>query len=179
VVAAVNPRVGEPAGTASPAVVLLDTSQFLVDVTVNEVDVAQLAVDQPVNVTVEALPDALLTGKVSRIAPTGTVQGGAVNYTVRIALDKTENELRSGMSATVQVTVAKVNDVLLAPNWAISRNRRTGQAFLSIKEADTLSEIPIETGLRGDTHTEIKAGAQAGEVAAISTKRETPFGDGN
>ncbi|MGQ0600646.1 MAG: efflux RND transporter periplasmic adaptor subunit [Anaerolineales bacterium] len=166
--------VGEPA--SGFAIVLLDASQFVLDITVNEVDVAQLAVGQVVNVTVDALPDAPLTGAVQRIAPTSTVVGGAVNYLVRIALDRTGSALRAGMSATVEVTTAEATDVVLAPNWAIRRDRQTGQAFLSLKRGDTLEEAPIETGLRGESYTEVKGGAEAGDEAAVSTKRETPFG---
>ncbi len=177
-VSAVNIRVGEPAGTGAPAVVLLDTARFQLDVTVNEVDVAQLAVGQPVRVTVEALPGTALTGKVQRIAPTSVVQGGAVNYVVRIVLDETQAGLRAGMSATVEVTVARVTNVVLAPNWAIRRDRQTGQAFLSVQRGDALVEVPIETGLRGEALTEVVSGAQPGEVAAISTRRELPIGGG-
>jgi HlyD family secretion protein len=174
VVSTVNAKVGEPA--SGIAVTLLDLTQFLLDVTVNEVDVAQLALQQPVQVTVDALPEAPLTGVVQRIAPSSTVVGGAINYVIRIALDKSEAALRSGMSATVEVTVAEVDDVVLAPNWAIRRDRQTGQAFLSVRSGEELKEILIETGLRGDSYTEVKSGAQPGDEAAISTQRETPFG---
>jgi HlyD family secretion protein len=174
VIATVNATVGEPANGI--AFVLLDTGQFLLDITVNEVDVAQLAVGQAVNVTVDALPDAPLTGAVQRLAPVSTVVGGAVNYLVRIALDETDSALRAGMSATVEVTTAEATDVVLAPNWAIRRDRQTGQAYLSLKRGDVLEEVPIETGLRGESYTEVKGGANAGDEAAVSTRRETPFG---
>jgi HlyD family secretion protein len=174
VIAIVNARAGEP--SAGVAFVLLDTSTFLLDVTVNEVDVAQLAVQQPVHVAVDALPDAPLTGVVQRIAPTSTVVGGAVNYLVRIALDRSEAALRSGMSATVEVTTAEVTDAVLAPNWAIRRDRQTRQAYLSVKNGEALKEVPIETGLRGESYTEVKSGANPGDEAAVSTRRDTPFG---
>lgn len=179
VVSAVNIRAGEPAVAGVPAVVLLDTDRFRLDVTVNEVDVARLAVDQQVKVTVEALPDTPLTGRVERIAPISVVQGGAVNYLVRILLDETEAGLRAGMSATVEVTVARVTGVVLAPNWAIRRDRQTGQAFLSVQRGEALVEVPIETGLRGETLTEVISGAQPGDIAAVSTRREAPLGGGN
>ena len=178
-VSTVNIRAGEPVGSGSAAVVLLNTGQFVLDVTVNEVDVAQLAVGQLVSVTVDALPDQPLSGAVERLAPSATVVGGAVNYVVRVVLDSPEAGLRAGMSATVQVTVAEVQDVLLAPNWAIRRDRQTGQAYLSVQTGETLAEVPIQTGLRGDTYTEVRSGAAAGDVAAVSTQRVTPFGDGS
>lgn len=178
-VATVNVKAGEPIGSSVPALVLLDTRRFLLEVTVNEVDVAQLAVGQPVSVSVDALPNLALGGSVERIAPTGTVQGGAVNYIVRVALAESEAPLRAGMSASVQVTVAEADDVVLAPNWAIRRDRQTGQAYLSIQAGETLQEVPIETGLRGESYTEVLSGVEPGAVAAISTRRETPFESDN
>lgn len=179
IVSAVNIRVGEPAVAGVPAVVLLDADRFRLEVTVNEVDVARLAVGQPVKVAVEALPDTPLTGRVERIAPVSVVQSGAVNYVVRILLDETEARLRAGMSATVEVTVARVTNVVLAPNWAIRRDRQTGQAYLSVQRGDELVEVPIETGLRGETLTEVISGAQPGDIAAVSIRRELPIGGGN
>jgi HlyD family secretion protein len=176
VVSVVNAKVGEPA--SGPVITLLDIRRFQLDVTVNEVDVTQLSNGQPVSVTVDALPDLPLSGTVSRIAPTAVVVGGAVNYTVRVTLAQSAAALRSGMSATVQVTIAEVRDVVLAPNWAIRRDRRSGQAFLSVRGADGLPhEVQIETGLRGDDYTEIRSGAAAGDEAAISTVRENLFDD--
>lgn len=178
VVAAVNIKAGEPANAGAAALVLLDPSQFRLDVTVSEVDVAQLAAGQLVSVTVDALPDAPLGGVVERLAPTPTLVGGAVNYIVRVLLSEAAAGLRSGMSATVQVTVAEVRDVVLAPNWAIRRDRQSGQAFLSVQAGETTQEVPITTGLRGEVYTEIRAGAQAGDTAAIDTAGLTPLGAG-
>jgi len=175
-VAVVNAKVGEPSGTGGAPVSLIDISRFLLDVNVNEVDVAQLAVGQTVNVVVDALPSAALTGRVQSIAPTSIVIGGAVNYTVRVALEPTEAPLRTGMSATVEVTVAEATDVVLAPNWAIRRDRQTGQAFLSVRRNGEISEVPIETGLRGAEYTEVVSGAQAGDEAAINSSAAQPFG---
>jgi multidrug efflux pump subunit AcrA (membrane-fusion protein) len=88
VVAAMNLVVGEPA--VSPAVTLMDLSRFRITVNVDEVDVSQLEVGMPAVVTVDALPDVTLTGKVERIGVAATSTGGAVYYPVVIALDPTD-----------------------------------------------------------------------------------------
>lgn len=171
VVAVVNLKAGELTGTA-PAVVLIDVSQFHLDVTVDEVDVAQLAVGQGVSITVDALPGVPLSGKVDGLAPTAVGASGIVNYAVRLVLDPTEAPLRAGMSATAAITVAEAREVVLFPNWAIRRDRRTGQAYASLKVGEVLQEVEIETGLRGESYTEILSGVNVGDVAAISTERE-------
>jgi HlyD family secretion protein len=173
VVGSVGAKAGEPAGAGAAAIVLLDISRFHLDVSVDEVDVAQLAVGQPVSVTVDALPGVVLGGRIERLAPSATAAGGLVNYTVRLGLDDTASALRAGMSATAQIVVAEAYDVVLVPNWAIRRDRRTGQAYASLKTGETLSEVPITTGLRGEQYTEVLAGVAPGDVAAVSTARET------
>ncbi len=174
VVAEVNAKAGEAASSLAPAVVLLDSGQFHLDVTVDEVDVAQLAIGhaQAVTITVDALPGVSLGGKVDRLAPTATIVGGVVNYAVRLALDPTQAPLRAGMSATAEIVVAEARDVVLVPNWAIRRDRRTGQAYASLKVGDGLVEAPIETGLRGEAYTEVLGGVKEGDIAAVSTERE-------
>jgi HlyD family secretion protein len=173
VVASVGVQAGEPAGPGVPVVVLLDLARFHLDVTVDEVDVAQLVEGQPASVTVDALPGVLVGGRVERIAPTAGTTAGLVSYTVRLGLDDTAEALRTGMSATAQIIVAEARDVVLVPNWAIRRDRRTGQAYASIKSGEALIEVPITTGLRGEAYTEVLAGVTEGDVAAVSTARDT------
>ncbi len=172
VVATVNARPGEPALPAAAALTVLDASRFHLDVSVDEVDVAQLALEQPVSVRVEALPGVTLSGQVERLAPTATAVEGLVNYTVRLVLDPAEAALRAGMSATAEIVVAEAHDVVVVPNWAIRRDRRTGQAFASLQRGEALVEVPITTGLRGESYTEVLTGVAEGDVAAISTQRD-------
>ena len=174
VVATVAARAGEPAVPAVPAMTLLDASRFHLDVSVDEVDMAQLAVDQEVTVLLEALPGVVLSGRVDRLAPTAIVVEGLVNYTVRLVLGESDaaTDLRAGMTATADIVVAEVNDVVVVPNWAIRRDRRTGQAYASLKQGEALVEVPITTGLRGETYTEVLSGVEEGDIAAISTERE-------
>jgi HlyD family secretion protein len=172
VVSAVNVKAGEPASTLAPALILLDRRHYHLDVSVDEADVAKLAVGQPASVAADALPGVTLTGTVERIAPTATVAGGVVNYAVRIVLAPTDAALRVGMSATADIVVAQAEGVLLVPNWAIRRDRRTGQAYASLRVGGELVEVEIETGLRGEAYTEVTRGVKEGDVAAISTARE-------
>jgi HlyD family secretion protein len=173
VVASVGVRPGEPAvGTAASAIVLLDATRFHLDVTVDEVDVARLSTGQAVTVRIDALPNSPVSGRVDRLSPLATGSGGLVNYVVRLALESTAAPLRAGMSATAEIVVAEVNDAVLVPNWAIRRDRRTGQAYASMMVENHLVELPIVTGLRGDAYTEVLEGVEPGETAAISTARD-------
>jgi HlyD family secretion protein len=78
-VAAVNITADEMASAGPlPAITLLDTSRFHITVSVDEIDVGQLATGQTTQVTLDALPDVEISGVVERIAPAATIEGGVV-----------------------------------------------------------------------------------------------------
>jgi HlyD family secretion protein len=172
VVAAVNIRAGQAANNALPAIVLADASHFYLDVAVDEVDVARVGVGQLVTVTLDALPNALLSAVVEKIAPTATNTQGVVSYLVRLSLAPSDAPLRGGMTATAAIVVAEARDVVLVPNWAIRRDRQTGQAFVGLLRNGVVEDAPVTLGLRDETYSEILRGVNAGDVAAVDTTRE-------
>ena len=172
VVAAVNLKLGESAGGGQAAFVLVDNSLFHIDVTVDEVDVARIAIGQPLKVTLDALPGQAINGKVDQIAPTATVNGGVVSYAVRLVLDSTDAPLRAGMSATADIVVDRATNVVLIPNWAIRRDRDTGEVLASVLKDGKPVEVPVTLGLRNETFSEVKDGVNAGDTVAVSTLRE-------
>jgi HlyD family secretion protein len=172
VVAAVNLQVGQAASSVLPAIVLADTSRFYLDVSVDEVDVAQVQASQTVTVTLDALPNEALRAVVDRIAPSATVNNGVVSYAVRLALEPGEAALRGGMTATAAIAVDEVREVVVVPNWAIRRDRDTGAAFASVLRDGALHEVPVELGLRDEAVSQVLRGLTAGEVVAVQTTRE-------
>jgi multidrug efflux pump subunit AcrA (membrane-fusion protein) len=83
-----------------------DMSTLRVETTdLSEVDVARVAVGQPVNVTFDALKGQPLAGKVTRIAPMSSASQGGVNYTVIVELDQLDPALKWGMTAFTDITI--------------------------------------------------------------------------
>ena len=74
-------------------------------VDLTELDVARVAEGQPVVVTVDALPDAPLSGHVARIDEQSEDYRGDVVYPVIVALDGDTTALRWGMTAMVEIDV--------------------------------------------------------------------------
>ena len=70
----------------------------------NEIDVAQLKIGDTAIVTFDALPDVVIDGTVTRIAPKDS-EGSGVNYPVVIELAEIPNGLRWGMTAFVDVEI--------------------------------------------------------------------------
>lgn len=163
VIADIGLTVGEnpPAG---PAMVLIDTTNYYVDVAIDETDVVKVQVGQPTALVFDALPDAQIDGRVTRISVTPTIAGQLVTYLVRVTLDPTADPVRVGMTATARIVVNELNDVVLLRNRFIRIDRATQEAFAIVELEDgTFSEVLIVLGLRNDTHSQVVSGLQPGQ----------------
>jgi HlyD family secretion protein len=85
---------------------LADLSSFQIQTSdLSEIDAARVALDAPVTVTFDALPEVVVPGHVARIAPRAS-EGSGVNYTVWIQLDEIPEGLMWGMTAFVDIEAA-------------------------------------------------------------------------
>ena len=99
----INLEIGQLAGPEMWAVQLADLSEFHVETSdLTELEVVKISKGQYVEIKPDALPNAVLTGSVERIAQSFETQAGDIVYTVEIDLTDTDPSLIWGM--TVEVT---------------------------------------------------------------------------
>jgi len=164
VVADVNAKVGELVTTA-PVVNLIDITKFAVEITVDEVDVAQVAVGQSVAVLVDALGEPALQGTVVRIAPQATINNGVVSYKVTVEATPDQRVAKSGMTASAQIITAQAKNAIGLPRAAV--HLVDGVQKVTVVKNGVREVRTVETGVRGDDLVEIKSGVVAGDVIEI------------
>jgi len=135
VVTKIRKEVGEMAlGSTFQADVLLvisDLSMMEVVVEVDETDVVDIELFDPVKVEVDAIQDTVFEGRVSRIAHSALVTGQGTqeqvtNFEVVVTLDinpearRIDPRIRPGMSATATITTALHTSVVAAPIQALT-----------------------------------------------------------
>ena len=99
-------RAGEMLAPGQTALALGDLTLLRVETTdLSEVDVARVAVGQPVNVTFDAIKGRTLKGRVTHIAPMSSAGQAGVNYTVIVELDQLDPALKWGMTAFTDIQV--------------------------------------------------------------------------
>ena len=168
VVAQINLTVGEPPSSENPALILVDTSQYYVDLAIDETDVVDVEVGQQVNLHLDALPDSEIAGEISRVALTPTIAAQLVTYPVRVTLDAGNEPIRIGMSATATIIVDEVPDTPILPNRFLRIDRATQQAFVTIERSTgRFEEVPVELGLRNETESQIVEGIEAGQRVVL------------
>ncbi len=101
-VTSVDVKPGEWVTVGQPAMVLADLDNLMVETTdLSEIDVVNISVGQNVQVSVDALPDLSLTGKVISIGDAFDETRGDITYPVLIELDETDPRLKWGMTTLV------------------------------------------------------------------------------
>ena len=108
-VGAVMVEEGETVMAGAPVLMIGDLTALQVETDdLSEVDITEVAVGQEVKITVDALPDLELHGRVSEIAPMAEERAGDIVYTVTIDLQEgLKAGLRWGMTAYVDILVGE------------------------------------------------------------------------
>jgi HlyD family secretion protein len=158
-------------GTASSSsfMVIGDDSAMAVVVPFAESDAARVAFNQDANITFDAAPNVTISGKVVAVATSATVSSGVVNYYATISLNQAGKGLREGMTSNATVIVSVATNALVVPNLAITR--LGGQAYVNAYSNGQQVQTAIETGVVGDTYTEVTGGLNQGEQVVIPTLR--------
>jgi HlyD family secretion protein len=101
------------AGTVISTVADLGT--MLVKAGINEVDIGKIHLGQESRVTLDAFPRVLFNGTISRIAPAARLDDQVKVFDVEIALEKLGVELRTGMTANLEIRGEIREQVLTVP----------------------------------------------------------------
>lgn len=88
-------------------------------VDVDEADVGRVEPGQEATFTVDAYPDRVFPARITQVRFAAKNTDGVVTYETVLAVNNPELLLRPGMTATADITVARVADALLIPNAAL------------------------------------------------------------
>lgn len=163
-----NVDVGNNYTQGNTVFTIADTSGFVVDATVNEYDIANIAQGLPANIKFEATGDEEFGGEVTfvSIASEGSISGqnpqaaqgtsGVANYKIKIKLNDKDDRLRVGMTAKASVILDSVANVLSVPYDCIQQDDK-GKDFVAVVNKDgTKKNVYVTTGLESDYYVEIK-----------------------
>ena len=155
--------VGIQNSPGSTLMTISDLSVITAEVKVDETDIVSVKLDQPTEVTIDAIPGKTFKGKVTEIgniavvrstglatSQTTTSSQEAKDFKVVVTLEEPPANLRPGLSATTKITTATRQSVLAIPIQA-----------LTIRQKSELEEH------KGD-----KGAAQAAAPAPADKKKE-------
>lgn len=145
----------------------LDT--MTVTIAVDEKDIASVKTGMTAQLTMNALPDETFEGQVTRVAQTGSGNGGSSKFDVEITLSR-ESDMLPGMSTTAQLTLYEKMDVLTLPVAALRDEGGKTLVYTGKdkKTGEPANPVEVTTGLSDGENVEILSGIDGGTTVYYS-----------
>jgi macrolide-specific efflux system membrane fusion protein len=176
-VAELNGAVGDTVGAASAAsssssdsgsafVVLANLHRLRLPVSLSESDIGKVRKGQSATVTINAASGEKVAARVTKVGilSSSSTAGatGAVSYPVTLTLDQSTRGIKAGMSATADIVVAQASG-LMVPTQALRGSTVT------VQRNGRRGTQRVETGVVGDSVTQVVSGLQAGDKVVVSS----------
>lgn len=172
-------------------------TEMQVEANVDEADIGQVKVGQPVTFTVDAFPEDVFTGTVKQVRLEPTVTSNVVTYTVIIDAPNPEEKLFPGMTASVSIIVNKevgvsvpMEALYFTPDMSMMEiMKKKGMEFKGlyanqeeltqslrdvesktvwVKHQNIVEQKKVKTGLNDGAKALIEEGVREGEEVVIS-----------
>lgn len=133
-------------------------------VPVDESDISSVKTGMLAEITVNALPEEVFEGEITKVAKTGSGNGGSSKFDVEITLDR-QGEMLSGMSASAVISLYEKMDVLTLPAAALTEDGGKTVVYTALdkKTGEPVSPVEVTTGLSDGETVEILSGLQSGD----------------
>jgi HlyD family secretion protein len=161
------PLPGDQATATSLAFREDDLSNLLIDVQVSEVDINNIALNQPVTFSLDAIAGKTYHGQVTEVSQAGDTTSGAVNFTVTAKMTDGDTQVKPGMTAAVTIVTNQVNGQLLVPNRAV--RLVDGNQVVYILKNGQPQPVQIKLGASSDTSSVvIDGGLKEGDLIILN-----------
>jgi multidrug efflux pump subunit AcrA (membrane-fusion protein) len=166
-------KVGDELHYGIAVIELPDLSQMRVTSYLNEARVSLLEVDSRCEVRVDAFPDTLYAGSVTRINVLGRELPDAPGVKVfdfEVAVDGRDPDLRPGMTATLVVRVDEIADATYAPIETVHSDSRG--FFVYRRNGSRFERVPVALGRQNEFHVVLLSGVSPGDELALRAPAE-------
>jgi HlyD family secretion protein len=162
--------VGELVNTDSNLFTLYDDDSVTMETTLSEDEVASIALDDIVNISLTAFEDVTYQGIISEISDaTYNSDTGLNEYTVVVTVTGDVSDLYESMSGQVTFITKETKEVLYVNNRAITRKGLKSYVSYYDENGNVLSK-EVTTGFSDGIQVEIIEGLSEGDVVLIESK---------
>jgi RND family efflux transporter MFP subunit len=169
--------------SSGTSVATIITKERVAEISLNEVDAADVKVGQKATLTFDAVEELSITGEVAEVDALGTVTQGVVTYNTKIIFDTTDERVKPGMSVSASIITDIKQDVILVSSSAIKSSGEISYvempsvtaaadsvgALSGVVLASPLRQQVVEIGLTNDSETEITSGLSEGDQIITRT----------
>lgn len=163
VVAAKNVKVGEFISNATASYVVVDNSNYTVEVDVNENVIGKVMIGDNTKIYINSISQEALSGKIIAAAPSADMK--KQTYLVKIAIENPPAAVKGGMFADVKLILNKAENCIVAPLTSVME--LDGKKYVFVLKGDKVAKKEVSTGVFNDKEVQITSGIAANETIVI------------
>ncbi len=145
---------------------MADLTRVRVRAFVDEPDLGSLAVNQAVQVTWDALPDKIWTGRVEQVPKQVVPRGSRSVGEVLCSVNNSKVELLPNVNVEVRILIHEVHDAIVVPRAAVRSQK--GQRFVFLYDGEAIHRRDIQVGVASSANYQVLSGLQLGDRVAES-----------
>ena len=158
----------------SGQVVSVGSAVPVVSVFASEYDADLVDVGQNATIELDAI-NAVFEGSVLSIGQVARSLSGIKQYEVLVEVNEIPEGARFGMSATAEIEVERSGSVLAVPfNSLIGETPEVKVLVKNASGGQTVTNVSVKLGIRGDSLVEITDGLKAGDLVIIGLAGDVP-----
>jgi RND family efflux transporter MFP subunit len=147
---------------------LPDLSKMQVVTAVHESILDEIRTDLPALIRIEAFPDRVYRGSVKSVAVMAEQQSADTKvYKTVVTIDDQVTGLKPGMTAVVDISVARIKDVLTVPVQAIVQVGKDTWCYVQDEDGN-VRQTDVEVGRTNDKFVEIRKGLDEGDQVVLN-----------
>jgi HlyD family secretion protein len=173
-----KPQVGDTPWPGQDLMELPDLSTMLLKTQVSEVDGDKVKNDQVTYVTLDAFPDTVFRGKVTRvgtIAKKKDYQSDINVFEVEVTLDGADPRLKPGMSAKGEIIAEEIPNSIWLPIESVFE--KDGKTVVYVTGGGRPQKKEVRVGKRNDTSIIIKEGLKGDELVCLQDPTQKTEGE--
>lgn len=177
VVGKVDVKAGEIVTALKDIVTIVSSSKYEIKANIAEVDIAQVKIGDHATVTLDAYgSEQKFDAIVVSVDLAETVVSNVTTYVATLHFAQSDDRIKAGMTAGVDIVSDKKDGALVVPQRAISLNK-AGQKVVKVLKSQGKKQVTEErlviTGLSGsDGMIEIVEGVSEGDVVILGEKKK-------
>lgn len=165
-------------GTLIATVARMDSMYVYAEV--DEVDIGQVRIGQAAKVVPDAFPEEVFRGAVLRVAPLAKVEQNVTTFNVTVIVANANRKLKAGMNATVDLTVADRQEVLLVAKEAVKDFAEIRAQMMTLNAADSSMGQRRQEGANDSSRAQWRTRmAESGGMPRDEGARRSGFGEGS
>src|SRR5689334_9970843 len=158
---------GDEVRSGQPVIDVVNPATMRVRARVNQADIDDLRVGQPVRIGLDAYPDLSFTGRIQQMSPIGVqsnLSPKVRNFVVLVAVDGSHPNLMPDLTASLDVQLAVVPNAVVVPRDTVGYEER--QPFVKVQRGGRFERQTVSVGDMNAHEVVIATGLADGVVIA-------------